>query len=203
MIEKLLEEKIVAVLRGKDHDEIMLYVDAIIEGKINAIELTYSIPNVLEFVGKVKEKYPFALIGMGSVLNEKMAIDAINAGCSYIVSPGFSPKVSDVCKNKNMLYLPGCMTATEIMNAMDHGHEYIKLFPGDIFSPGYIKSILAPIPNVKIMVTGGVDVDNVKEWFANGVVMVGVGSSLQKPGTTGDFNGVKILAEKFKENING
>ena len=178
MLERLRELGIVAVVRGSSHTEAEMYVKSSVEGGIKAIELTYSIPDMTTFMKKIIEKYPDALVGAGSVLNEEMAAEAIEAGAKYIVSPGYSKGVNDLCRKENILYIPGCMTITEIMNAMDNGNELVKLFPGELFGIKYIKSVKAPIPTVRIMPTGGVNIQNVVEWFENGVECVGVGSSL-------------------------
>ena len=178
ILKKLKEEGIVAVIRANSHEEALGYIKACISGGIKAIELTYTIPNVVELIKYVSENYPEALVGVGSVLNKKMAKDAIEAGALYVVSPGFSDEVNDVCKELNILYLPGCMTVTEIMNALSKGNPMIKLFPGEVFGAKYIKAVKAPIPNVEIMPTGGVNIDNIDEWFKMGVSCVGVGSSL-------------------------
>ena len=178
MIEKLRELGIVAVVRGSSHTEAEMYVKSSIEGGIKALELTYSIPDMTTFMKTIIEKYPDAVVGAGSVLNEEMAAEAIEAGAKYIVSPGYSKGVNDLCRKENILYIPGCMTITEIMNAMDNGNELVKLFPGELFGIKYIKSVKAPIPTVRIMPTGGVNIQNVVEWFENGVECVGVGSSL-------------------------
>ncbi len=128
-----------------------------------------------------------------------MASDAIEAGAKYVVSPGYSEEVNKVCKEMNVLYLPGCMTVSEIMKAMDAGNKMIKLFPGDVFGAKYVKAIKAPIPNVEIMPTGGVSVDNIEEWFANGVSCVGVGSSLIKGSLEDIENTAKAFMKKMEK----
>lgn len=199
MLDRLKELGVVAVVRGSSHEEAEMYVKAAIEGGVKAIELTYSIPNMTTFMKEVIKKYPDSLVGAGSVLNKDMAVDAIYAGAKYIVSPGYSQDVNDLCKLKNILYIPGCMTITEIMNAMDNGNELVKLFPGELFGIKYIKSVKAPIPNVKIMPTGGVNIENVVEWFENGVECVGVGSSLF---ASKDPETITSLAKEFMVKIN-
>ena len=179
ILSELKANGIVAVVRGKSHEEARGYMEACLRGGIKSLELTYTIPNVCELI-KEYSSHTEALIGVGSVLNAKMASDAIEAGAKYVVSPGYSEEVDKVCKEMQVLYLPGCMTVSEIMKAMDAGNKMIKLFPGDVFGAKYVKAIKAPIPNVEIMPTGGVSVDNIEEWFANGVSCVGVGSSLIK-----------------------
>lgn len=178
MLNKIKNEGVVAVIRAKDHEEALGYINACLNGGIKAIELTYTIPNVVELIKHVSENYKDALVGVGSVLNGKMAKDAIDAGASYVVSPGFSDEVNTVCHEMNILYLPGCMTVTEVMNALDKGNKMVKLFPGEVFGPKYVKAVKAPIPHVEIMPTGGVSIDNIDEWFKMGVSCVGVGSSL-------------------------
>lgn len=196
ILDDLKARGIVAVIRGKSHEEARGYMEACLRGGIKALELTYSIPNVVELIREYRD-HEEALIGVGSVLNGKMASDAINAGAKYVVSPGYSEEVNAVCKSMNVLYLPGCMTVSEIMRAMDAGNKMIKLFPGDAFGPGFVKSIKAPIPNVDIMPTGGVSIDNLEEWFKNGVSCVGAGSSLFK----GTLEEIEVLAREFVNKI--
>lgn len=196
ILDELKANGIVAVVRGKSHEEARGYMEACLRGGIKSLELTYTIPNVCELI-KEYSSHTEALIGVGSVLNSKMASDAIEAGAKYVVSPGYSEEVNRVCKEMKVLYLPGCMTVSEIMKAMDAGNKMIKLFPGDVFGARYVKAIKAPIPNVEIMPTGGVSVDNIEEWFANGVSCVGVGSSLIK----GSLEDIENTAKAFMKKI--
>lgn len=196
ILDELKASGIVAVVRGKSHEEARGYMEACLKGGIKSLELTYTIPNVCELI-KEYSSHAEALIGVGSVLNGKMASDAIEAGAKYVVSPGYSEEVNKVCKEMNVLYLPGCMTVSEIMKAMDAGNKMIKLFPGDVFGAKYVKAIKAPIPNVEIMPTGGVSVDNIEEWFANGVSCVGVGSSLIK----GSLEDIESTAKAFMKKM--
>lgn len=196
ILSELKANGVVAVVRGKSHEEARGYMEACLRGGIKSLELTYTIPNVCELI-KEYSSHAEALIGVGSVLNAKMASDAIEAGAKYVVSPGYSEEVNTVCKEMNVLYLPGCMTVSEIMRAMDAGNKMIKLFPGDVFGAKYVKAIKAPIPHVEIMPTGGVSVDNIEEWFANGVSCVGVGSSLIK----GSLEDIENTAKAFMKKM--
>ena len=198
ILNELKANGIVAVVRGKSHEEARGYMEACLRGGVKSLELTYTIPNVCELI-KEYSSHEEALIGVGSVLNAKMASDAIEAGAKYVVSPGYSEEVNKVCKEMNVLYLPGCMTVGEIMKAMDAGNKMIKLFPGDAFGAKYVKAIKAPIPNVEIMPTGGVSVDNIEEWFANGVSCVGVGSSLIKGSLEDIENTAKAFMKKMEK----
>lgn len=197
MLESIKKEGIVAVIRAKDHEEAKGYINACVKGGIRAVELTYSIPNVVDLINELRDDKNL-ILGVGSVLNGKMAKDAILAGAKYVVSPGYSEEVNNVCKELNTLYLPGCMTVSEIMNAQDKGNKMVKLFPGDVFGPKYVKAIKAPIPNIEIMPTGGVDINNVEKWFEMGVSCVGVGSSLFNAGSLED---IENLAKEFVEKI--
>nr|WP_309137305.1 bifunctional 4-hydroxy-2-oxoglutarate aldolase/2-dehydro-3-deoxy-phosphogluconate aldolase [Romboutsia lituseburensis] len=198
VLNKLIDCGVIAVIRAKNHEEAKGYINACSNGGIKAIELTYTIPNLCKLIKEVKENKDL-LIGAGSVINGEMAKDAIKAGASYIVSPGFSDEVNDVCKENNILYLPGCMTVSEMMNALNKGNEMVKLFPGDTFGAKFVKAIKAPIPDVKIMPTGGVDINNIDKWFENGVSCVGVGSSLLNAGSLED---IEKLAKEFIKKVN-
>ncbi|WP_042276288.1 bifunctional 4-hydroxy-2-oxoglutarate aldolase/2-dehydro-3-deoxy-phosphogluconate aldolase [[Clostridium] dakarense] len=197
MLNTIKNEGIVAVIRAKDHEEAKGYINACVNGGIKAVELTYSIPNVVDLINELRNDENL-ILGVGSVLNREMAKDAILAGAKYVVSPGYNEEVNEVCKELNTLYLPGCMTVTEIMNALEKGNKMVKLFPGDTFGHKYVKAVKAPIPHVEIMPTGGVSIDNVDKWFEMGVSCVGVGSSLFNAGSLED---IEKLAKEFVEKI--
>lgn len=197
--EKLKDCGIVAVIRAKDHIEAETFVKSILEGGINAIELTFTIPNMPELLKKLKSKYKEGIFGAGSVLNEEMAVKAIESGAEYVVSPGYLESVDKVCKNHGILFIPGCMTLSEMLKAMENGNSLVKLFPGNVYGPNFVKSVKAPIPNIEIMPTGGVDVFNIKEWFKCGVSLVGVGSSLL---SSNDPEKIKSLAKEFIKKLN-
>lgn len=197
MLNTIKNEGIVAVIRAKDHEEAKGYINACVKSGIKAVELTYSIPNVVDLINELKNDENL-ILGVGSVLNRAMAKDAILAGAKYVVSPGYNEEVNEVCKELNTLYLPGCMTVAEIMNALEKGNKMVKLFPGDVFGPKYVKAVKAPIPHVEIMPTGGVSIDNVDKWFEMGVSCVGVGSSLFNAGSLED---IEKLAKEFVEKI--
>lgn len=197
MLNTIKNEGIVAVIRAKDHDEAKGYINACVNGGIKAVELTYSIPNVVELINELRDDERL-ILGVGSVLNAKMAEDAILAGATYVVSPGYNKEVNEVCKRLDTLYLPGCMTVSEIMNALENGNKMVKLFPGDVFGPKYVKAVKAPIPQAEIMPTGGVSIDNIDKWFEMGVSCVGVGSSLFNAGSLKD---IEKLAKEFVEKI--
>ena len=193
MLDIIKEQGIVAVLRADSHEQAREYMNACVKGGIKALELTYSIPNVNELIEEYKDNKDM-IIGVGSVLNGKMAKDSILAGAKYVVSPGYNEEINDVCHEMGVTYFPGCMTVTEIMHALEKGNKMVKVFPGEIFGPKYIKAVKAPIPHVEIMPTGGVNIDNIEEWFKMGVSCVGVG------GAYSDIKNIKNETELEIEN---
>ena len=196
MLDIIKEQGIVAVLRADRHEQAREYMNACVKGGIKALELTYSIPNVNELIEEYKDNKDM-IIGVGSVLNGKMAKDSILAGAKYVVSPGYNEEINDVCHEMGVTYFPGCMTVTEIMHALEKGNKMVKVFPGEIFGPKYIKAVKAPIPHVEIMPTGGVNIDNIEEWFKMGVSCVGVGGALFK----GSLEDIENLAKEFVNKI--
>ena len=196
MLDIIKEQGIVAVLRADSHEQAREYMNACVKGGIKALELTYSIPNVNELIEEYKDNKDM-IIGVGSVLNGKMAKDSILAGAKYVVSPGYNEEINDVCNEMGVTYFPGCMTVTEIMHALEKGNKMVKVFPGEIFGPKYIKAVKAPIPHVEIMPTGGVNIDNIEEWFKMGVSCVGVGGALFK----GSLEDIENLAKEFVNKI--
>ena len=127
---------------------------------------------------------------------------AILSGADFIVSPSFDTDVAQICNLYQIPYLPGCMSITEINTALAYGVDIIKVFPGDIVGPRFIKDVKGPLPHVNLMPTGGVSLDNMQEWFDNGVLAVGIGSNLTK-GLTGDnYDVVTENAQTYVKKLN-
>lgn len=195
ILNKLKQEKVVAVIRGNSKEEALLISNKCIQGGMNAIEVTFTTPNAELVIEELSKTNP--LIGAGTVLNKKMCELAITHGAKYIVSPGFDQESAEYCLTQDVPYIPGCMTITEMMNAMNHGVKLIKLFPGSVFGPDYIKAVKGPLPNIEIMPTGGVSLDNMKEWFDAGVVAVGIGGALTKPAKTNEYDKIEEIASNY------
>ena len=137
------------------------------------------------------------MLGAGTVLDSETARMAILSGANFIVSPGFNENSAKLCNRYAVPYTPGCMTITEVLCAMEAGADIIKIFPADLFGPTIIKDIKGPLPQAKLMPTGGVDVSNVDQWIKAGAVMVGAGSSLTKGAKTGDYAAITKTAKEF------
>ncbi len=189
------EGGMVAVVRGETSEKAMEIVEKCIEGGIRAIELTFTVPYAHRVIEDISRKYGDEIIlGAGTVLDSETARIAILSGAEFIVSPHFNPEVTKVCNRYRKASMAGILTITEAVSAMEAGVDVLKLFPGDLFGPAFIKDIRGPLPYVQIMPTGGVSAENAGEWIKAGAVAVGAGSSLMK----GD---VKANAALFMENI--
>ncbi|MGB6129709.1 MAG: bifunctional 2-keto-4-hydroxyglutarate aldolase/2-keto-3-deoxy-6-phosphogluconate aldolase [Psychrilyobacter sp.] len=196
VLKKISDVGVVAVIRGDSIGDAVNISKACIAGGITAIEVTYTNPMATEIIKKLSKENNIVL-GAGTVLDSETARIAIMAGARYIVSPGFDIETAKLCNRYQVAYMPGCMTITEMIKAMESGCDIIKLFPGSAFGPSFIKSIKAPLPQINIMPTGGVNLENVDEWIKNGVIAVGVGGQL----TNGTMEQIKETAKKFVEKV--
>jgi len=201
ILKKITEVGVVAVVRAETSEQAIEISKACIQGGIKAVEVTFTVPNASHVIeGLAKAFKPSELIvGAGTVLDSETARIAILAGAMYIVSPGFNLETAKLCNRYQIPYMPGCLTITEMILAMEAGCDIIKLFPGSAFGPSYVKDVKGPLPQINIMPTGGVSLDNVKDWVASGVVAVGVGSELTGPAKHNDFEAVTKLAKQFVE----
>ncbi|QXW65377.1 bifunctional 2-keto-4-hydroxyglutarate aldolase/2-keto-3-deoxy-6-phosphogluconate aldolase [Streptobacillus moniliformis] len=201
---KIVEkEKLVAVIRGKDDEDAYLISKKVIEGGIKIIELTFSTPFVENTIERLsKENIDGVIIGAGTVLDDITARIAIMKGAKFIVSPHLDIEISKICNRYNVAYLPGCMSVTEIVKAMESGVDVVKLFPGDLLGPSFIKNIKSPLPYAKMMPSGGVSIDNMDKWLEAGAYALGIGSALTRYISTKGYDSVKEETEKFYKKYN-
>lgn len=191
---------VVAVVRGNSAEEAIKISDACIKGGVTSIELTYTVPGARSIIEALVNKYASnkdVLIGAGSVADPETAKGAIEAGAKFIVAPFFNPEVAFLCNFYQIPYVPGTQSVKEVADAMRYGCDVIKVFPGDILGPRFIKDVKGPIPYANLMPSGGVDLDNIKDWVKAGVVAVSAGSSLTAGAKKGDFDLVTETAKKF------
>lgn len=203
VLKKMTDAGLVAVVRAKNADEAIRISDACLEGGCPSIELTFTVPGAHKVIEALAEKYPNGemLLGAGTALDSETARMAILSGANYIVSPGFNLETAKLCGRYRVPYLPGCMTITEVLTAMEAGADIVKIFPADLFGPKIIKDIKGPLPQAKMMPTGGVDISNVHEWIKAGAVAVGAGSSLIAGAKTGDYQKITDTAKEFIRRI--
>lgn len=202
ILNQLHENYLVAVVRGNDEDETKKIVDEIIKGGFKNIEITFTVPNAEEVINQVHKQYGDDIVlGAGTVLDAATAQIAINKGAQYIVSPHLDTNISKLCNVYSVPYLPGCSSATEIIVALRYGSDLIKLFPGGQLGAGFIKDIKGPVPNVELMPSGGVNLDNVSDWIEKGSFAVGIGGDLTKEFTGNNFEVISEKAQKYVEAV--
>lgn len=200
----VIESGVVAVVRADSKEAAIAISEACVAGRINAIEITFTIQDAEAVIKELASHFadrPEVIIGAGTVLDEVTARIAIMAGAQFVVSPCFDERTAKLCHLYQVPYMPGCMTITEIKNALEHGVDLIKLFPGDTLGPGFVKAVKAPLPQVNIMPTGGVNLDNVEQWIQNGCAAVGVGGNLIAPAKTGDYEKITEIARQYVERV--
>ncbi|MEZ2716222.1 bifunctional 2-keto-4-hydroxyglutarate aldolase/2-keto-3-deoxy-6-phosphogluconate aldolase [Niallia circulans] len=199
VLAKMKEEKIVAVIRAQNIEQGLHVSEAIRQGGIKFLELTMTIPGALDVIKKLADKYAGedVIVGAGTVLDPETARLAILAGAKFIVGPNLSPEVITMCHRYRVAVMPGVMSPTEALTAIELGADVIKVFPGGAFGPSIVKDFKGPLPQGNFMPSGGVTVENAAEWIKNGAYAIGTGSSLTKGAATGDYEAVSREAEKF------
>ncbi|QSO46607.1 bifunctional 2-keto-4-hydroxyglutarate aldolase/2-keto-3-deoxy-6-phosphogluconate aldolase [Alicyclobacillus mengziensis] len=182
VIRSIAEAGIVAVVRAQGVEQAKEISDACAKGGISSIEVTYTVPGASEVIRALKErdKGHQLIVGAGTVLDAETARIAILAGADFVVGPSFDAETAKLCNRYGVPYLPGCMTIAEMIHALEFGCDVIKLFPGSAFGPTFVKDVKGPLPQLNLMPTGGVSLENVQDWIRNGAVAVGVGGQLIK-----------------------
>ncbi|MGL4847856.1 MAG: bifunctional 2-keto-4-hydroxyglutarate aldolase/2-keto-3-deoxy-6-phosphogluconate aldolase [Clostridium sp.] len=202
VLNRVLDTGVVAVIRGKDMEEALKTSKACVEGGVDILEVTFTVPKAETVIARLCEELgDSAVVGAGTVLDSETARIAILNGAQFIVGPNFDLETAKLCNRYQIPYMAGCMTINEIVKALEGGVDIVKLFPGGAFGPSIIKDIKAPLPQVSIMPTGGVSLDNIKTWIDNGCVAVGVGGALTEGAKTGDFEKVTSVAREFVEKV--
>ncbi|PLR90013.1 bifunctional 4-hydroxy-2-oxoglutarate aldolase/2-dehydro-3-deoxy-phosphogluconate aldolase [Bacillus sp. T33-2] len=204
VITKITECGVVAVVRADSKEEAVQISEACVKGGIYGIEVTFTIHDAEEVIRELASHYADnseVVLGAGTVLDAATARIAILAGAQFIVSPCFDEHTAKLCHLYQVPYMPGCMTITEMKNALEYGVDIIKLFPGQAFGPEFIKAVKAPLPQVNIMPTGGVSLDNVDQWIKNGCVAVGVGGNLLAPAQMGDYEKITENAREYIKKV--
>ena len=179
VLTRILETGAVAVIRMKDPKRLSKVVEAIRAGGVKSIEITMTVPGAVEIIREMaRSAPPDILIGAGTVTEKSGAIAVIEAGAKFIVGPALNLDILAVCRERDVVCMPGCFSPTEILTGWNAGADVIKVFPATSLGPRYFKDIAGPFPQIRLMPTGGVTVDNVGEWVAAGAVAVGIGSDL-------------------------
>jgi 2-dehydro-3-deoxyphosphogluconate aldolase/(4S)-4-hydroxy-2-oxoglutarate aldolase len=178
-VARIIEYGVVAVIRMKDTDRLLKVIEAVREGGVKCIEITMTVPGAVDVIRQLSGKVPKdVLIGAGTVVNEETALKVIDAGATFVVGPVLNLEMLSACIARDVPVMPGCYTPTEIHSAWIAGADIIKVFPATTLGPRYFKDLRGPFPDIRLMPTGGVTIDNVGEWIAAGACAVGIGSDL-------------------------
>lgn len=205
MLEKVKALGLLAVIRGPSPELTVKMVEALVAGGVLGIEITYSTPNAEEVVKALSTKFGDSIVlGMGTLTKPEQAQSAKSAGAHFLVSPICEPNLVKGMVDSGLLTMAGALTPTEVFQAYTLGVDVIKIFPGSLGGPAYIKALKGPFPYIPMMPTGGVNAGNVAEWFATGVVAVGAGSELCPPqlAKDGKFEEISKLASAFVQVVN-
>lgn len=177
--EKILQQRLIAVLRLDDLQHALALSNALGDAGVRVQEFTLSNPDALEAIRITREKGSTEmLIGAGSVCTLEQCKQSIAAGAQFIVSPILDTNIVAYCLQQNCVYLPGAFSPTEVFTATAAGAPFVKVFPANRLGPGYIKDLLAPMPDLSLVPTGGIDINNLADYLRAGVKAVGVGSAL-------------------------
>ncbi len=202
--ERLVADGVVAVVRLLDQNQLFRTAEALIAGGVNAIEVTLTVPGAIDGIRQLaKELGEGHLVGVGSVILADQAQRAIDAGAQYVVSPVLRREVIETAHRFGVPAMAAGVTPTEILDAHEAGADIVKVFPADTGGPKYIKSVLAPMPFLRLMPTGGVTPDNAGDWIRAGCVSVGIGSALvdTKAIAAGDYRQITENAKRSIESV--
>lgn len=204
-LNQLQKNFLFAVVRGTTQEEGYEISKAAFNGGIKNIEVTFSTPNAEKVMRQLADEFADSdmVVGAGTVLDEVAARIAILNGAKFVVSPSFNEKIAKMCNLYTIPYLPGCGTITEVHMALEAGCEVVKLFPGGLLGPSFIKDLHGPIPWVEAMPSGGVSLDNMETWIENGAWSVGVGSALTKKMKESGYDSVQAAAKEFADKLAG
>jgi 2-dehydro-3-deoxyphosphogluconate aldolase/(4S)-4-hydroxy-2-oxoglutarate aldolase len=204
-LDRIEDSGVVAVLRGIDEDDVVPVARAIHEGGVTALEVTADATRCSEMIAAVDRDLAGAdaLVGAGTVMDAAAARNVVEAGAEFVFAPNLNEAVIEVCNRADVVSTPGVMTPTEADRAMAAGADALKMFPASTVGPGHIGALQGPLGDVPIMPTGGVDTDNVADYFEAGAFAVGAGSALVDYDAIerGDWDAVRESAADFAEAV--
>lgn len=197
--QQIIDNGIIAIVRTKQPIDLVKLVQSYAAGGIKSIEITMNTPGALEAVQEISQTMPEVQIGVGTVRNTGEAGQAIEHGARYLVTPITDPEIIEIAHKNDIPVAMGAFTPTEVYNAHQFGADLIKLFPAGNLGISYMKAMLAPMPPMKLVPTGGINLDNARDWLDAGASALGVGSALVDPELIAkeDFAGLTQLAKEF------
>jgi 2-dehydro-3-deoxyphosphogluconate aldolase/(4S)-4-hydroxy-2-oxoglutarate aldolase len=201
---RILRGKIVAVIRAPSGEELLDVCEALLAGGVDCMEITFTVPKASRVLETVADRLgDRVLLGAGTVLDPETARVALLAGAQFIVAPTVSLHTIEICKRYSALIMPGALTPTEILTAWEAGADIVKVFPSELTGPSYLKAIRAPLPQVRLMPTGGVNLQTAGEFLKAGACALGIGGSLVSAEAIRkrDWESIKRLAAQYVELI--
>ena len=182
VLELVLKTKVIAVIRMKNAAKLPDVASSLARGGVKALEVTMTTPGALDVIRSMAAaKAPGTIVGAGTVLEPEIALSAIEAGADFIVSPVLNPAVVRACREAEVFVAPGAFTPTEILSAWHLGADVVKVFPATSLGPAFFKDLRGPLPGIRVMPTGGVNLENAAEFIRQGACCVGIGTALLDP----------------------
>jgi len=204
IIQRIVDGGVVAIMRAKSSDQLLEAAEAVREGGVTAIEVTMTTPGALQVIEQAVARYgEHVLFGAGTVLDPESARVAILAGAQFVVAPALNLQTVELCRRYSVPVMPGAYTPTEILTAWQAGADFVKVFPASVGGPALIKALKAPLPQVRMVPVGGVDLTTTSDFIRAGADLVGVGGELvnQKLLDERDFAGITERARRFREEV--
>lgn len=204
ILKSIIENKITAVIRSTVSEDLISFIEIVIESGINSIEVTLTTPNALSIIKQLRNNYENSiLLGAGTVIDLDGAKRAIDAGAEFIVMPIYNIEVINYLKNNRFPIISGAFSPTEIYNSYNAGADMIKIFPANLLGIKNFKSLQIIAPKIPLMVTGGITTDNSREWLDSGADVLGIGSSLINDQiiSSKDYDKLKLNSKKILESI--
>jgi 2-dehydro-3-deoxyphosphogluconate aldolase/(4S)-4-hydroxy-2-oxoglutarate aldolase len=199
-LRRVLDGGIVAVVRSPDSQQLVEVTRALADGGVTTVEITMTVPDALDVVRAVRRALgDRLLLGAGTILDPETARAALLAGAEYLVAPTVNLDVIKLCQRYDKLVMPGAFTPTEILTAWEAGADIVKVFPAEVVGPAFFKAVRGPLPQVRLMPTGGVDLNTAADFLRAGACCLGIGSQLVEPRAVAarDFDRIRELARQY------
>lgn len=199
-LQQVLDCGIVAVVRASDSQQLVEVVRALADGGVTVVEITMTTPGALDVIREAKKSLgDRVLLGAGTILDTETARAALLAGAEYLVSPALNLDVIRLCQRYSKLVMPGAFTPTEILAAWEAGADIVKVFPAEVVGPPFFKAMQGPLPQIRLMPTGGVDLTTAASFLKAGACCLGVGGQLVEPAAVArrDFDRLRDLAKQY------
>src|SRR5215471_7702171 len=199
-LRQILDVGIVAVVRSPDHAQLVEVCRALADAGVTVVEITMTVPHALDVLRQVRQALgDRVLLGAGTVLDAETARAVLLAGAEYVVAPTVNLDVIRLCQRYDKLVMPGAFTPTEILTAWEAGADIVKVFPAEVVGPAFFKALHGPLPHIRLMPTGGVDLSTAADFLKAGACCLGVGSQLVEPKAVaeGNFDRIRELARQY------